>query len=159
MSTKDKIPPQETASEDVSSQQRSEQDAFTQDEDVRVLSTGNVDGHQYYELDLTGDGKADVTVIDVDDSESLTDPDVVVESTGNVTTWEAYRTTSPIYDDKEPANVDYFDGDDADALVAESGAPYAEGWEAEYSQLQADDAPEDSSDVTTFTEADETPSA
>lgn len=64
----------------------SDQTADANDGDVYVVGQGYVDGHQAVALDLTGNGVADVVVIDVDDSNSLTDADVVIDSEGNSAT-------------------------------------------------------------------------
>lgn len=61
-------------------------DDHTNDNDVRVVGQGEVEGHQAAALDLDGDGEADVAVIDVDDSGSLTRPDVIVDREGNLAT-------------------------------------------------------------------------
>lgn len=158
MSTKDNIPSRETASENVPSSQGGEQEAFTSDEDVRILSTGHVDGHQSFNIDLTGDGKADVTVIDVDDSGSLTDPDVVIESTGNVTTWGAFNAATQFVDDDDACADDLSLADADDASAAESCPPFAEESDSDSARPRTDDDAEDASDVTTFTEDDDAPS-
>ena len=56
------------------------------DDDVHIVGQGEVYGHSAVALDMTGDGDADVVVVDADDSHSLTDPDVVVFSDGMATT-------------------------------------------------------------------------
>ena len=58
----------------------------TSDDDVRILGQGEIQGHSAAALDLTGNNEADVVVIDVDDSQSLTEPDVVIFREGAVTT-------------------------------------------------------------------------
>lgn len=54
--------------------------------DVHVVSRGDFEGHEAAAVDVTGDGQADVVVIDVDNSGTLSDPDVVVTPDGNVAT-------------------------------------------------------------------------
>ncbi len=58
----------------------------TEDEDVHLVGQGTVQGHNAIALDMTGNDQADVVIIDVDDSQSLTDPDVVVFREGMATT-------------------------------------------------------------------------
>lgn len=55
-------------------------------DDVHIVGYGEVDGHVAVALDVTGDGQADVAVIDVDDSGNLSSPDVVVDTEGNMAT-------------------------------------------------------------------------
>lgn len=56
------------------------------DGDVHVVGQGYVQGHQAVALDLTGNGEADVAIIDVNDNGQLDDPDVVVDREGNYAT-------------------------------------------------------------------------
>lgn len=58
----------------------------TEDEDVHIVGQGTVQGHDAVALDMTGNYEADVVIIDVDDTGSLTDPDVVVFREGMATT-------------------------------------------------------------------------
>lgn len=58
------------------------------DDDVHIVGQGEVDGHDAVALDLTGNDEADVVIIDVDDTDTLTDPDVVVFGDGSYTTVE-----------------------------------------------------------------------
>ena len=57
-----------------------------EDDDVHIVGQGEVRGHSAVALDMTGNGDADVVIIDADDSHSLTEPDVVVFSDGMATT-------------------------------------------------------------------------
>lgn len=57
-----------------------------EDDDVHIVGQGEVYGHRAAALDLTGDYEADVVVIDADDSNSLTDSDVVAFPDGTATT-------------------------------------------------------------------------
>ena len=54
--------------------------------DVRIVGYGEVEGHLVAGLDVTGDNAADVAIIDVDDSHSVTRPDVIVDTEGNMAT-------------------------------------------------------------------------
>jgi hypothetical protein len=56
------------------------------DPDVHIVGYGEVEGHLAVGYDTTGDGQADVAIIDVDDSGDLTSPDVIVDSDGNMAT-------------------------------------------------------------------------
>lgn len=58
----------------------------TSDSDVHIVGYSTVQGHQAVAVDLTGNGEADVAIIDVDDSGTLTDPDVIVDREGNAAT-------------------------------------------------------------------------
>jgi hypothetical protein len=55
------------------------------DADVHVVGYAEVDGHDAVAVDLSGDGHTDVVVIDVDDSGSLTESDILVSEEGNST--------------------------------------------------------------------------
>lgn len=61
-------------------------DNSSADNDVHVVGTGQIEGHSAVALDISGNGDPDVVVIDVDDSDSLTDPDLVVDNQGNYAT-------------------------------------------------------------------------
>ena len=56
------------------------------DGDVHIVGYANVQGHLAVGIDTTGDGQADVAIIDVDDSGDLSAPDVVVDDQGNMAT-------------------------------------------------------------------------
>ena len=103
----------------------------TQDtDDVRIVAYGNVQGHDAVAYDLDGDGQADVAVIDVDDSHSLSAPDVVVDTAGNMATLGdlAEMAQDPTIDpnlqtvsydnpDVAPDMPDYSNDADVDVLV------------------------------------------
>ena len=69
----------------VANQQTAE--SSEQDADVHIVGYGEVEGHVAVGLDTNNDGQADVAIIDVDDSGNLSDPDVVVDSNGNMATY------------------------------------------------------------------------
>ena len=52
---------------------------FLSDNTVRIVGYGEFDGHQVRGLDLNGDDKADIAVIDIDDSGDLSSADMIVE--------------------------------------------------------------------------------
>lgn len=81
------------------------------DGDVHVVGQGYVEGHQAVAVDLTGNGEADVAIIDINDNGQLDNPDVVVDSDGNTATMgELAQAQSDI-----PADDGYgYTGDDID---------------------------------------------
>lgn len=56
------------------------------DGDVHIVGQGSVEGHDAIAVDLTGNGEADVAIIDVNDNEQVDDPDVVVDGEGHYAT-------------------------------------------------------------------------
>ena len=56
------------------------------DDDVQVIARGTVAGHEAVALDLSSNGEADVVVIDANDNQRLDNPDVVVDTEGNMAT-------------------------------------------------------------------------
>ena len=58
-----------------------------EDADVHIVGYGEVEGHVAVGLDTNNDGQADVAIIDVDDSGNLSNPDVIVDTDGNMTTY------------------------------------------------------------------------
>lgn len=63
------------------------QETFVEDnDDVHIVGQGDIQGHGAVALDMSGNYEADVVIIDIDDSNSLTDPDVVVFRGGMATT-------------------------------------------------------------------------
>lgn len=62
------------------------QDAAVDQPDVRVTGYGEYEGHLVVGLDVDGDQAADFAIVDVDDSQDLSRPDVVVDSQGNSAT-------------------------------------------------------------------------
>ena len=62
-------------------------DDSTDDGDVHIVGYGKVQGHLAVGVDVTGDGDADVAIIDVDDNGHLSDPDIVVDKDGNMATF------------------------------------------------------------------------
>ena len=53
------------------------------DSDVHIVGYGEVKGHAAVGIDMDGDGQADVAIIDIDDNQRLSDPDIVVDKEGN----------------------------------------------------------------------------
>ena len=75
----------------VSAQENHEQtdvqiDGVTSDDDVRILGYSQVQGHNAVALDFTGNNETDAVIIDLDDTGTLTEPDVVVYRDGMATT-------------------------------------------------------------------------
>ena len=60
--------------------------AVSQDDDVHIVGYGTIQGHLAVGLDVNGDGQADVAIIDVDDNQELSDPDLVIDREGNYAT-------------------------------------------------------------------------
>jgi hypothetical protein len=59
---------------------------FEQGDDVHIVGYASVDGHLAVGYDTTGDGQADVAIIDVDDNRELSDADVIIDDQGNSAT-------------------------------------------------------------------------
>ena len=90
-----------------------------QDGDVHIVGYASVDGHLVVGLDSTGDGQADVAIIDMDDNQELSAPDVVVDRDGNMATVgeivegaDAYQPSAA-----EETNIDSGIADDYDAML------------------------------------------
>lgn len=75
-----------TTSEDVQVVDQQTAQNFEQDGDVHIVGYANVDGHLAVGYDTTGDGQADVAIIDVDDNHELSDADIIVDNQGNAAT-------------------------------------------------------------------------
>lgn len=75
-----------SASNDMAVNAVDQQTQDTNDSDVHVVGQGYVGGHQAVAIDLTGNGEADVAVIDVNDNGQLDDTDVVMDREGNSAT-------------------------------------------------------------------------
>ena len=75
-----------TQAEDVAVVDSDSQSAGQDDGDVHIVGYGKIDGHLAVGYDTTGDGQADVAIIDVDDSGDVSSPDIVVDTQGNMTT-------------------------------------------------------------------------
>lgn len=66
------------------------------DDDVHIVGYSSIEGHIAVGLDMNGDGQADVAIIDVDDNQELSDPDLVVDREGNyATVGEIAGTSDP----------------------------------------------------------------
>ena len=76
----------QSAEGDMVSQPPQADDVPDDQSDVRIVGYGEVEGHLVAGLDVTGDNAADVAIIDVDDSHSVTRPDVIVDTEGNMAT-------------------------------------------------------------------------
>lgn len=74
------------SSEDVQVVDQQTAQNFEQDGDVHIVGYANVDGHLAVGYDTTGDGQADVAIIDVDDNHQLSDADIIVDNQGNAAT-------------------------------------------------------------------------
>lgn len=74
------------ASEDVQVVDKPTAQNFEQDGDVHIVGYANVDSHLAVGFDATGDGQADVAIIDVDDNYELSEADIIVDNQGNAAT-------------------------------------------------------------------------
>ena len=54
--------------------------------DVHVVATGEYDGHTVAYVDLDGNGGADIAIVDMDDNNQISAPDIVYDAHGNVAT-------------------------------------------------------------------------
>ena len=71
----------ENVNEDVRVVENNEQS--NQDSDVHIVGYAQVQGHLAVGLDMDGDGQADVAIIDVDDNQEISNPDLVVDKEGH----------------------------------------------------------------------------
>lgn len=79
--------PQETASsEEVEVVAEQVAQNFNIGNDVHIVGYANAEGHLVVGYDTTGDGQADVAIIDVDNNLRPSDADVIMDSEGNMTT-------------------------------------------------------------------------
>jgi hypothetical protein len=90
-------------------------DNNTDEGDVHIVGYGNVHGHLAVGMDFTGDGDADIAIIDVDDNGHISDPDIVVDRDGNMATvGEIVSPQNPSmenYTDNQIPDVDTSDSD------------------------------------------------
>lgn len=63
-----------------------QQNQDDEDNDVHVVGQGTIHGHQAVAFDITGNGEADVAIIDWNDNGRLDDPDVMIDRDGNYAT-------------------------------------------------------------------------
>ena len=63
-----------------------QQTTDTDDSDVHIVGYTEIQGHVTVGLDMDGDGQADVAIIDVDDNQEVSNPDLVVDRSGNYAT-------------------------------------------------------------------------
>ena len=74
---------------DTSDVQLSEQQIaqnFDMGEDVHIVGYANAEGHLMVGYDTTGDGQADVAIIDIDDNFQPSEADVIMDREGNMAT-------------------------------------------------------------------------
>lgn len=87
------------------------------DGDVHIVGYANVQGHLAVGLDTTGDGDADVAIIDVDDNRHMSDADVVVDTYGHIATVGEIINGSEPPIDTYSDNTNMHDTDNLDADV------------------------------------------
>lgn len=76
----------DNAANDIAQNQTSQQSQDIDDNDVHIVGQGTIHGHQAVALDITGNGEADVAIIDWNDNGRLDDPDVMIDRNGNYAT-------------------------------------------------------------------------
>jgi len=82
----DEIPEQPSNSIDVSIVEKQIAHNFDMGEDVHIVGYANAAGHLVVGYDTTGDGQADVAIIDVDNNLRPSDSDVIMDNQGNKAT-------------------------------------------------------------------------
>ena len=70
--------------EDVQLVEQQIADNFDMGNDVHIVGYANADGHLAVGYDTTGDGQADVAIIDVDNDFRPSDPDIIIDNEGNI---------------------------------------------------------------------------
>lgn len=85
-----------TVTDDV--QVASQQSAGDSDSDVHIVGYSTVRGHLAVGLDMDNDGQADVAIIDVDDNQQVSDPDLVIDKDGNYATVGQLNDNGPNMD-------------------------------------------------------------
>lgn len=75
-----------------------DQTTYETDDGVHIVGQGTVEGHAAVAVDVTGNGEADVAVIDINDNCVIDDPDVVIDREGN------YATMGQIADAQDNQN-------------------------------------------------------
>ena len=80
---------------------------FDMGDDVHIVGYANSDGHLAVGYDTTGDGQADVAIIDVDNNYRPSDEDVIVDKDGNMARiGELHNEPDPyVQTDQEDPNV------------------------------------------------------
>lgn len=79
-------PLQETSSEDVQVVNQQGMENGAQGDEVNIVGYADADGHLVVAYDTTGDGQADVAIVDMDDNLQLSNPDLIYDGEGNVAT-------------------------------------------------------------------------
>lgn len=74
----------DNASDDVQMVEQQLAKNFDMGDDVHIVGYANADGHLAVGYDTTGDGQADVAIIDVDNNYRPSDDDVIVDNDGNM---------------------------------------------------------------------------
>ena len=74
----------DVASDDVQVVEQQIAQNFDMGDDVHIVGYANADGHLAVGYDTTGDGQADVAIIDVDNNMRPSDPDIILDNEGNM---------------------------------------------------------------------------
>ena len=98
-----------TVVSDIDEQQIAEN--FDMGEDVHIVGYTDVEGHLAVGYDVEGDGMADVAIIDMDDDLMPSEPDIIVDTEGNMTTvGEMINDYTPdVYDSQQDTDVASYD--------------------------------------------------
>lgn len=112
----------DTVSDDVQIVDQQTAQNVEHDSDVHIVGYANVDGHLAVGLDTTGDGQADVAVIDMDNNRELSGPDVVVDREGNMATVDEINNYTDPYQSTatEDPSADAGVSDDFDAMMIDA---------------------------------------
>ena len=94
----------EPSQEDVQAVEQQIAENFDMGEDVHIVGYANADGHLAVGYDTDGDGQADVAIIDVDGDFQPSDPDIIMDTAGHMSTLGDLDPT--------PEQVDYMDNPD-----------------------------------------------
>lgn len=103
-----------SASNDMAINAVDQQAQDSNDGDVHVVGQGYVEGHQAVAIDMTGNGEADVAVIDVNDTGQLDGPDVVVDREGNYATMGDLAQSQDVQDVQDVSDGYDYASDAAD---------------------------------------------
>ena len=79
---------------------------FDMGDDVHIVGYGDVEGHLVVGYDVTGDGQADVAIIDVDGNLRPSDDDIIVDREGNMATLGELNDAPDMVDNAQ-ADLDY----------------------------------------------------
>ena len=110
----------EAATDDVQVVERQIAENFDMGDDVHIVGYANAEGHLVVGYDTTGDGQADVAIIDMDNNFQPSDTDVIMDREGNMARLgELGNEPNPnILTDQE--NPDFFIDNSDDAMMVDA---------------------------------------